>query len=161
MCPNLRGLAARGRPRRCESALQNPQGAPSAPPGAVGGAWACGFCCAFASPWPAARCESTQARAHANYFFPCGGSGNNAWTCSARLAKVRRKHSKTHSPRRPLRRLGGAEGAPCGFWSALSHRLGQPRAASPRRLGRMLTTFPCGQLPTTRYRLYSHAFRKP
>ena len=53
-------------------------------------------------------------------------SGNNAWTCSARPAKVRRKRSKTHSPRRL-----GAPKAPCGFWSALSHRLGRPRAASP------------------------------
>ena len=51
------GFAARGRPRRCESALQNPQGALRAPPGAKGGAWGCGFGCAFASPWPAACCE--------------------------------------------------------------------------------------------------------
>ena len=43
--------------------------------------------------------------------------------------------------------------APCGFCSALSHRLGQPRATRPRRLGRMLTTFSCGQMPTTCYRL--------
>jgi len=28
--------------------------------------------------------------------------------------------------------VGGAEGAPCGFWSALSHRLGRPHAARPR-----------------------------
>ena len=48
----------------------------------------------------------------------------------------------------------GRRRRPCGFWSALSHRLGRPRAASPRRLGRMLTTFPRGKLPTTRYRLY-------
>ena len=45
------GLAARGRPRRCESALQNP-------PGAVGGTLGCGFCCAFAPPWPAVHCKS-------------------------------------------------------------------------------------------------------
>ena len=32
--------------------------APSAPPGALGGTWGCGFCCAFASPWPAARCKT-------------------------------------------------------------------------------------------------------
>ena len=55
------------------------------------------------------------ARTCYNYLFRSGGSGNNTWTCSARLAKARRKRSKTHSPRRPLRRLGGAEGAPVGF----------------------------------------------
>ena len=35
-------------------------------------------------------------------FSAGGSSGNDAWTCSARLAKVRRKRSKTHSPRGPL-----------------------------------------------------------
>ena len=32
--------------------------APPAPPGAVRGDWGCGFGCAFASLWPAARCRS-------------------------------------------------------------------------------------------------------
>ena len=34
-----------------------PYGRPQAP---IGGAWGCGFCCVFASPWPAARCESMR-----------------------------------------------------------------------------------------------------
>lgn len=33
---------------------------PLAPPGAIGGAWDCGFRCAFASLWLAARCKSMQ-----------------------------------------------------------------------------------------------------
>ena len=60
-------------------------------------------------------------------------SENSAWIRSARPAKVRRKRSKTHRPRRPLWAPGGARRAPCGFWSALSHRLGRPRAANPLR----------------------------
>ena len=46
-------------------------------------------------------------------------------------AKVRRKRSKTHSPRRPLWAPGGARRAPCGFCSALSHRFGRPCGGSP------------------------------
>ena len=35
------------------------------------------------------------------------------------------------APFTPLWAPGGARRAPCGFWSALSHRLGRPRAANP------------------------------
>ena len=65
-----RGLAARGWPRRGESAAKPT--APGAPYGAWGRQrrplWV--LECAFASPWPAARCQSTQVGAHANYFSP-------------------------------------------------------------------------------------------
>ena len=64
----MRGLAARGWPRRGESAAKPT--APGAPYGAWGRRrrplWV--LECAFASPWPAARCQSTQVGAHANYF---------------------------------------------------------------------------------------------
>ena len=47
--------------------------------------------------------------------------------------------------------LGGAEGTPVGFRSALSHRLGQPRAASQCQSGHTLTKTPWWETPTTRY----------
>ena len=46
-------------------------------------------------------------------------------------AKVRQKRSKTHSPRRPLWRPGGARRAPCGFCSVLLHRFGRACGGSP------------------------------
>ena len=40
------------------------------------------------------------------------------------------KAQQTPQPQAPPMAPGGARRAPCGFWSALSHRLGQPRAAN-------------------------------
>ena len=75
-------------------------------------------------------------------FSPSGVPGSSAWTCGALPAKARRKRSKTYSLGGPHGPLEGAEGALCEFSSAVSRRLGQPRAASPCKSGRMLTTNP-------------------
>ena len=42
------------------------------------------------------------------------------------------KAQQNPQPQAPPMAPGGARRAPCGFWSALSHRLGRPRAANPR-----------------------------
>ena len=40
------------------------------------------------------------------------------------------KAQQNPQPQAPPMEPGGARRAPCGFWSALSHRFGRPRAAN-------------------------------
>ena len=66
------------------------------------------------------------------------------------------KAQQNPQPQAPSTAPGGAEGAPVGF--GVRFRIALAGRALPVRagLGRMLTTFPCGQMLTTRYRLYSY-----